>query len=112
METELEVDGGSSSISLVEVTEVAKHLRSGKAPEIDEIQTEMLKVEGVEGLSWLTPLFNIVRESGTVPKEWQTGISLFKKGDQRMCANFRVITLLRVLERRVRPIDKPQIEEE
>ncbi|KAK5878883.1 hypothetical protein CesoFtcFv8_024252 [Champsocephalus esox] len=58
----------------------------------------------------------------TVPKEWQTGVvvPLFKKGDQRVCANYRGITLLslagkvysKVLERRVRPIVEPQIEEE
>uniref|UniRef100_A0A8C5CRJ5 Reverse transcriptase domain-containing protein n=1 Tax=Gadus morhua TaxID=8049 RepID=A0A8C5CRJ5_GADMO len=122
LEAELEVDGVSSSISLVEVTEVVKHLRSGKAPGIDEIQPEMLKALGVEGLSWLTRLFNIAWESGTVPKEWQTGVvvPLFKKGDQRVCANYRGITLLslpgkvysKVLERRVRPIVEPQIEEE
>jgi len=47
-------------------------------------------------------------------------VALFKKGDQRVCANYRGITLLslsgkvysKVLERRVRPIVEPQIEEE
>uniref|UniRef100_A0A671UC54 ribonuclease H n=1 Tax=Sparus aurata TaxID=8175 RepID=A0A671UC54_SPAAU len=82
----------------------------------------MLKALGVEGLSWLTRLFNIAWGSGSVPKEWQTGVvvPLFKKGDQRVCANYRGITLLslpgkvysKVLERRVRPIVEPQIEEE
>ena len=62
-EAELEVDGGLSSISLVEVTEVVKHLCSGKAPGIDEIQPEMLKALGIEGLSWLTCLFNIALDS-------------------------------------------------
>ena len=57
-----------------------------------------------------------------MPKEWQTGVvvPLFKKGDQRVCANYRDITLLslpgkvysKVLEWRVRPIVEPQIEEE
>ena len=57
-----------------------------------------------------------------MPKEWQTGVvvPLFKKGDQRVCANYRGITKLslpgkvysKVLERRVRPIVEPQIEEE
>ena len=122
METELEDDGVSSPISLGEVTVVVKQLHSGKAPGIDEIPPEMLKALGVEGLSWLTRLFNIAWGSGSVPKEWQTGVvvPLFKKGDQRVCANYRGITLLslpgkvysKVLERRVQPIVEPCIEEE
>ena len=122
-EAELEVvDGGSPSISLEEVTVIVKHLHSGKAPGIDEIRPEMLKALGVEGLSWMTRLFNIAWKSGTVPREWQTGVvvPLFKKGDQRVCANYRGITLLslpgkvysKVLERRIRPIVEPQIQEE
>ena len=120
VEVELEADGGPSSISLVEVTEVVKQLHSGKAPGVDEIRPEMLKALGVEGLSWMTRLFNIAWKSVTVPREWQTGVvvPLFKKGDQRVCANYRGITLLslpgkvysKVLERRVRPIVEPRIE--
>ena len=119
---EPEDDGGSSSISRKEVTEVVKQLHSGKAPGVDEIRPEMLKSLGVEGLSWLIRLFNIAWKSGAVPREWQTGVvvPLFKKGDQRVCANYRGITLLslpgkvyaKVLERRVRPIVEPQIQEE
>ena len=85
----------------------------------------MLKALGVEGLSWLKRLINIIWKSGAVPKEWQTGVvvPLFKKGDQRVCANYanyRGITFLslpgkvysKVLERRVHPIVEPQIEED
>ena len=121
VEAELEDDGGSSLISLGEVTEVVK-LHIGKAPGVDEICPEMLKALSVEGLSWLTCLINIAWKSGAVPKEWQTGVvvPLFKKGDQRVCVNYRGITLLslpgkvysKVLERRVRPIFEPPIEEE
>ena len=89
MEAELEADGGSSSISLEEVTEVDKNLCSGKSPGIDEIQPEMLNALGVEGLFWLTRLFNIAWQSGTVLKEWQTGVvvPLLKKADSRVCAD-------------------------
>uniref|UniRef100_A0AAQ4Q947 Reverse transcriptase domain-containing protein n=1 Tax=Gasterosteus aculeatus aculeatus TaxID=481459 RepID=A0AAQ4Q947_GASAC len=69
----------------------------------------------------MTRLFNIAWKSGIVPKEWQTGVvvPLFKKRDQRVCANYRGITLLslpgkvysKVLERRVRLIVKPRIKE-
>ena len=91
VEAELEADGGPSSITLVEVTEVVKQLHSGKAPGIDEIRPEMLKALGVEGLSWMTRLFNTAWKSVSVPKEWQTRVvvPLFKKGDQRVCANYR-----------------------
>jgi len=60
--------------------------------------------------------------SGTTPVEWQTGmvVSIFKKGDWRVCSNYRVITQFslprknhfRMLERRLQPIVKPQIQEE
>ncbi len=73
----------------------------------------MLKALGAEGLSWMTHLFNTVQKSGTVPKEWQTGVvvPLF---------SYRGITLLslpgkiysEVLERRVWPLDKLWIEGE
>ena len=47
-------------------------------------------------------------------------VPLFKKGDRTVCSNYRGITLLslpgkvysRVLERRIRPIVKPRIQEE
>ena len=85
---------------------------------MDEIHLEFLKVLDVVGLSWLTRLCNIAWTSGTVPLEWQTGVvvPLFKKGDQRLCSNYRGITLLslpgkvysRVMERRVpRLVEEP-----
>ncbi|KAI3371488.1 hypothetical protein L3Q82_024072 [Scortum barcoo] len=111
-------DGDSevdSSITQAEVTEVVRKLLGGKAPGVDEIRPEYLKSLDVVGLSWLTRLCNIAWRLGTVPLEWQTGVvvPLFKKGDRRVCSNYRGITLLslpgkvyaRVLERRIRPID-------
>ncbi|KAK3569761.1 hypothetical protein QTP86_004186 [Hemibagrus guttatus] len=81
-----------------------------------------LKSLDVVGLSWLTRLCNIAWRSGTVPLDWAAGVvvPLFKKGDQRVCSNYRGITLLslpgkvysRVLERRVQPLVEPQIQKE
>ncbi|KAI3372494.1 hypothetical protein L3Q82_022695 [Scortum barcoo] len=118
-------DGDSevdSSITQAEVTEVVRKLLGGKAPGVDEIRPEYLKSLDVVGLSWLTRLCNIAWRLGTVPLEWQTGVvvPLFKKGDRRVCSNYRGITLLslpgkvyaRVLERRIRPIVDPRIQEE
>ncbi len=117
--------GGSevaSSITRAEVTEVVKKLLGGKAPGVDEIRPEYLKSLDVVGLSWLTHLCSIAWRSGIVPLGWQIGVvvPLFKKGDRRVCSNYRGITLLslpekvyaRVLERRIRPIVEPWIQEE
>ncbi|KAI3366680.1 hypothetical protein L3Q82_009217 [Scortum barcoo] len=85
-----------SSITQAEVTEVVHKLLGGKAPGVDEIRPEYLKSLDVVGLSWLTRLCNIAWRLGTVPLEWQTGVvvPLFKKGDRRVCSNYRGITLL------------------
>ncbi|KAK3508104.1 hypothetical protein QTP70_014279 [Hemibagrus guttatus] len=111
-----------SFITQAEVTEVVQQLLGGKAPGVDEIRPEYLKSPDVVGLSWLTRLCNIVWWSGTVPLDWATGVvvPLFKKGDRRLCSNYRGITLLslpgkvysRVLERRVQPLVEPRIQEE
>ncbi|KAK3550607.1 hypothetical protein QTP70_000697 [Hemibagrus guttatus] len=111
-----------SFITQAEVTEVVQQLLGGKAPRVDEIHPEYLKSLDVVGLSWLTRLCNIAWRSGTVPLDWATGVvvPLFKKGDRRVCSNYRGITLLslpgkvysKVLERRVRPLVEPRIQEE
>ncbi|KAK3522957.1 hypothetical protein QTP86_010312 [Hemibagrus guttatus] len=111
-----------SFITQAEVTEVVQQLLGGKAPGVDEIRPEYLKSLDVVGLSWLTRLCNIAWRSGTVPLDWATRVvvPLFKKGEQRVCSNYRGITLLslpgkvysRVLERRVRPLVEPRIQEE
>ncbi|KAK3564604.1 hypothetical protein QTP86_023765, partial [Hemibagrus guttatus] len=121
-EPEAEESEVDSFITQAEVTEVVQQLLGGKALGVDEIRPEYVKSLDVVRLSWLTCLCNIAWRSGTVPPDWATGlvIPLFKKGDWRVCSNYRGITLLslpgkvysRVLERRVRPLVKPQIQEE
>ncbi|KAK3509001.1 hypothetical protein QTP70_015948 [Hemibagrus guttatus] len=113
-ESEAKDSDVDSFITQAEVTEVVQQLLGGKAPGVDEIRPEHLKSLDVVELSWLTRLCNIAWWSGTVPLDWATGVvvPLFKKGDQRVCSNYRGITLLslpgkvysRVLERRVRPV--------
>ncbi|TWW73565.1 hypothetical protein D4764_15G0009590 [Takifugu flavidus] len=85
-------------ISGAGVAEVVKHLPDGGAPGADEIRPGYLKALDVTGV--------------VVP--------IFKSEDQRMCSNYRGITLLslpgkvyaRVLEKRIRLIVEPLIEEE
>ncbi|KAK3532712.1 hypothetical protein QTP86_028082, partial [Hemibagrus guttatus] len=113
-EPEAENSEVDSFITQAEVTEVVQQLLVGKAPGVDEIRPEYLMSLDVVGLSWLTLLCNIAWRSGTVPLDWVTGvvIPLFKKGDRRVCSNYRGITLLslpgkvysRVLGRKVRPV--------
>ncbi|KAK3538438.1 hypothetical protein QTP86_003713 [Hemibagrus guttatus] len=113
-EPEAEDSKVDSFITQAEVTVVVQQLLGGKAPGMDEIRPEYFKSLDVVGLSWLTRLCNIVWWSGTVPLDWATGVvvPLFKKGDRRVCSNYRGITLLslpgkvysRVLERNVRPV--------
>ncbi|KAK3529557.1 hypothetical protein QTP70_031980, partial [Hemibagrus guttatus] len=121
-EPEAEDSEVDSFITQAEVTGVVQQLLGGKAPGVDEIRPENLKSLDVVGLPWLTCLCNIAWRSGTVPLDWANGvvIPLFKKGDRRVCSNYRGITLLslpgkvysRVLERRVRPLVEPRIQEE
>ncbi|KAK3545445.1 hypothetical protein QTP70_007702 [Hemibagrus guttatus] len=121
-EPEAEDSEVDSFITQAEVTEVVQQLLGGKAPGVDEIRPEYLKSLDVVGLSWLTRLCNIAWRSGTVPLDWATGVvvPLFKKGDRRVWSNYRGITLLslprkvysRVLERRIRPLVEPRIQEE
>ncbi|KAK3561554.1 hypothetical protein QTP86_008774 [Hemibagrus guttatus] len=111
-EPEAEDSEVDSFITQAEVT--VQQLLGGKAPGVDEIRPEYLKSLDDVGLSWLTRLCNIAWRSGIVPLDWATGVvvPLFKKGDQRVCSNYRGITLLslpgkvysRVLERRVRQV--------
>ncbi len=94
-EAEMEDSGVDSSITQAEVTEVVCKLL-GRASGVDEIRPEYLKSLDVVGLSWLTRLCNIAWRSGTVPLDWAKGVvvPLFKKGDRRVCSNYRGITLL------------------
>ena len=101
---------------------LVQQLLSGKVPGVDEIRPEMLKALDLVGLLWLTRLFNVAWGSGTVASVWHTGVvvPIFKKGDRRVCSNYRGITLLslpgkvysRVLERRLRLIVEPQLQKE
>ena len=90
-ETEFEHSEDASLISLPEVTEVVKKLLCSKVPGDDEIHPEMLKFLDIAGLSWLTSLLNVTWRSEIVPVDWLTGsvVSLFKKGNWRVCSSFQ-----------------------
>uniref|UniRef100_A0A8C6MDN2 Endonuclease/exonuclease/phosphatase domain-containing protein n=1 Tax=Nothobranchius furzeri TaxID=105023 RepID=A0A8C6MDN2_NOTFU len=103
--------GLACPVSGAEVAEVVKQLHISGAAAVDQIHPGYLKTMDVVGLSWLTRLCKIAWSTGAVPVEWQTRVvvPIFKKGDRRVCSNYRGITLLilpgkvysKVLERRV-----------
>jgi hypothetical protein len=111
-----------TSITMAEVSEAIKSLKSGKAPGEDEIRPEMLKALDQEGVGWLSRVCQVAWKSGVAPKQWQTGIvvPIYKKGDHRDCSNYRGISLLslpgkvyaKCLEKRSRSIVEARLRDE
>jgi hypothetical protein len=76
---------------------------------------------GEAGIAWLSHFCQIAWQSRKTPLDWQIGvvIRLFKRGDQRVCFNYRGITVLslhekvyaKVPERRCRELIEPKIQE-
>ena len=80
-----------------EVCKQIKKLKNNKAAGIDDILNEFIKASPVKLITVITKLFNIVLDSGTIPKEWGIGVivPLFKnKGSANDPDNYRGITLL------------------
>ena len=109
-------------ITWTETEEALKKMPKGKSPGIDEVSADMIKAAGVQGIQWLHRVLNAVWKENKIPADWSKGIiiPLFKKGNRRKCNNYRGITLLshglkileKIIERRLRNIIEPQLEEE
>ena len=82
--------------SKAEVLRALRAMKSGKAPGVDGILTEMLKADADAATDVLTDLFGSIWLSETIPADWCKGliIKLPKKGDLSNCDNWRGITLL------------------
>ncbi|KAI5734098.1 hypothetical protein M8J77_002409 [Diaphorina citri] len=99
-----------------------KHVKTGKAPGVDEISGELIKYAGIVGKHWLYILFKRIWDEKQIPSEWREGIiiPLHKKGDRKKCSNYRGITLTsqvaklfeRIIERKIRPLIEPLLAEE
>ena len=83
-------------ILLCEVENAMKVLRSGKAPGVDNIQAELLKESGEEGVVIIHRLCNKIWKSKEWPDDWKKAVflPLPKKGDVRECSNNRTISLI------------------
>lgn len=122
-EEQEEIDKGEEieEIQEKEVREAIQKIKIGKAPGRDKITPEMIKYMGKEGITKFTELLNEIMKSTVIPREWNAGIILpiYKKGDKRVCENYRGITLMsvpakvfaRIIDKRIRNRIENTIEE-
>ena len=87
-------------ITREEVKRTSNETKGGKAPGMDGVRMEMLRVGGVTVLEWLVRVFNMCFMLSIAPVDWVTAcmVPLYKgKGDVHECRNFRGISLLSVV---------------
>ena len=84
------------SITMEEVEDALKSIKTGKAPGHDEITPDMLKHLSKEGVNALHYIYTKAWEGKQIPRDWEIGVitPIFKKGDKRDCKNYRGLTLL------------------
>ena len=95
----------TGEITREEIRSALRDMKSGKAPGIDSITADLLRVDIGTTVSVLYELFNKIWKEESIPEDWSRGliIKLPKKGDLTSCGNWRGITLMsivaKVLER-------------
>ena len=67
MRRELEMN----TITEEEVEKAVKKMKTEKAVGVDELSVEMVKPSRLEGIKWLTRLFNVRFTTGEIPTEWR-----------------------------------------
>ena len=77
-------------------------MKSGKALGEDEITAEMLKGSGIKICYVLCQIFSNMWENEEAPEEWKIGLTvkLPKRYDLTICDNWRVVTLLTLIQAR------------
>lgn len=105
-----------------DIETACKFIKTGKSPGPDKITGEMLKGAGIIGIHLLYRLFKKCWNEKVIPEEWKEGIivPLYKKGDRRVCSNYRGITLTsqvgklyeRVMELKIRSHIEVNLKEE
>ena len=83
-------------IIMAEVDYCIKNLKDGKAPGVDNIFTELIKLGGVPLKHALLKLLNLIISTNNSPSKFNQSIIvvIFKKGDRFQCSNYRPISLL------------------
>ena len=79
-----------------EVQEAVDQMKENKAPGIDDITSDIIKLGGDEIKTQLVTLFNQILEMKKIPSKWKEAkiILLHKKGDKADIKNYRPISLL------------------
>jgi exonuclease III len=90
-----EVDD-SPPVLKAEVEEAVRSLKAGKSPGVDNVPSELLKHGGEATTAALTALCQKIWEEKKWPKEWTQSlvIPLPKKGNLKLCQNYRTISLI------------------
>jgi hypothetical protein len=79
-----------------EVWKALWEIAGNKATGIDELPIELIKAAGEAVITALTALCQQIWESNVWPQEWRRSLflPLPKKGDLRLCSNYRTIALI------------------
>jgi len=78
-----------------------KRTRTGKAAELDEVGSELLRADLEGTTERLTRCHNSLWDTERWPEMWKKGLidNIFKKGDLRDCNRWRGVTLLPVISK-------------
>jgi hypothetical protein len=109
-------------ISEGELMLAIRAMKNGRAPGIDEVAIEMIKAAGEMGRRWIGRVIQAAWIQKKIPEDWKKGVivPIFKKGDKRVCGNYRGVTLLcqcaklyeKILEKRLKDNVEEKLREE
>jgi len=87
--------------NVTEVLRAVNALSDRKSPGVDGIHSELLKKGGAELILRLTELIRESWRNEEVPQDWKDAqlVTIFMKGDRRICGNYRGISLLSIPEK-------------
>ena len=101
-------------ITDAEVWNVIRKLKPGKAPGIDEINNDFVKLAGFDIVPYLVHIFNTSIKAGKLPRIWKNAVvvPIYKGGGRAILGNYRPISLTsiickimeRVLDMRIKEI--------
>ena len=89
-------DEQEPNILVSEVISATKAVPANKVPGVDGIPAEFFRNLSAEGVNLIHELCNKVWKSGVWPTKWKQSVfvPLYKKGDKKVCENYRTIALI------------------